>query len=71
MKISEALKTLTFEEAESNLYNVFGDDFDYNLVVASYMKVKNIDLETAKAIVDYARSQADQRKTDQEIRSNF
>ncbi|WCL49096.1 hypothetical protein [Leptospira sp. GIMC2001] len=70
-KILNILKTITMEEAESNIYNFFGDDFDYNLTVASYMKFKNIDLKTAKAIVDYENSQLDQMRTDQEIRSKL
>ncbi|NCN11308.1 MAG: hypothetical protein GW938_15835 [Leptospira sp.] len=36
-KISKLLKELNLEDAEANLWKVFEDDFDYDLVVASYM----------------------------------
>jgi hypothetical protein len=71
MKISEVLKSLTFEQAETNLSLVYEDEFDYNLVVASYMLVKNLDYKTAKSIVDYEHSQIDQMEVDNQIRSSL
>lgn len=71
MKISEILESLSLEQVESNMSLVYEDEFDYNLVVASYMKVKNIDFEKAKSIVDLEHSQIDQMEVDHQIRSNF